>query len=168
MPFVRNQVLGKGSEHDNSPENILINYVKDNWTLTSPPVYDIVTAPYGVMFGLGYFGYGDLVCYCEQTSCDIDSMALGGRLDYVEYYVDLVFTVRDYGLEQMGSTPQDCQAIIDYMEDFFDSNHKGLKSQGFNYIAIKAINHGRRELYGLQVFTETFTICMVHGNLNLE
>lgn len=153
VQFTSSKIAGLDREQDFDVANVVLDWIRNNWTLQNPAPYDKDTNPFGILFGLDYFGYHDFVAYASNhVGHRPKGMSIGGSLEEETVDISFYFTIRRYNPVAGEQLPPELNIVLNYLEDFIDYNPRGLKSQGIRYVHLDRHNTGEREMYGQQVF----------------
>ena len=169
--FTKNYLVGLGREQSNSWENILLNWIKDNWTLQNPALWNQNTNPDGVLFGSEYVGEFDFVCYSKilQNNGGASRNAmLGGRYNIQSPVITFIFNVRDYSVRDGDQVPEEVTNVMEFIEDLIDRNPHGLRSEGVRKMWIINMTNGDREINAQQTYELRFDIQFLIAKVNLE
>lgn len=169
--FTKSYLSGLGRDQSNTWDNIVLNWIESNWSLTTVPKYDPNTAPYGVLFGSDYYGQWDFVASAKVSDGDgIESMGLsiGGRHNQETVNVTFSFSVRKYSVQQGDEIPVEVTYVMEYIEDLIDSNATALKGEGINNMKIIDSHDGELEMFGQQIYEMSFVIRCLVSRINLE
>lgn len=170
MPiFTKNWLSGLGRDASDSWDNIILNWFKDNWTLTTPALYHPDTNPFGVIFGYQYLGYFDFVAYASMLlGSRPELMSIGGRHENHIEDVTFSFSVRDYNLQSGDELPVEVTKVMEFVEDLVDANPRGLQDEGIRYMQLISQRNGEMEVFGQQVFRLDSVIRCIIPKINLE
>lgn len=169
--FTRNYLSGLDRDQANSWENIILNWIENNWTIETPPKYDPDTAPFGVLFGSDYYGHWDLVAstkIMDDAGIASELMSVGGRHEKNTVFVTFVFSVRKYSGQQGDEIPAEVTYVSDFVSNLILRNPKALQNEGIRNMMLMRINDGELEMYGQQIYEMTFVIKCVISRINLE
>lgn len=165
--FSTSYIAGLGREQDFDVANIVLDWIRTNWTLENPAVYDKDLHPYGILFGLDYFGYHDFVAYASNHIGDRPKgMSIGGALESHVIDISFYFTIRRYNPVAGEQLPPEINIVMNYLEDFIDRNPHGLKNYGVRYIYLDRHNTGEREMYGQQIFMLELVLRGLYTRIN--
>lgn len=169
--FTKNWLSGLERDQSNSWENLLLNWVENNWTLTSPGKYHPVTEKHGVLFGSEYYGQWDLVLFAivrDGKGLSSNLLSAGGRFEENTVDINLIFCVRKYSVQGGDEIPVEVTYVAAFLEELIDKNPRGLQSEGIRYMMLQDSFHGEKEYYGQQIFEMNFTIRCIISRINLE
>lgn len=169
--FTKSYLSGLGRDQSNLWENLFIQWIENNWTLTDPPKYHPVTAKHGVLFGLEYFGQWDYVASAsieDNEGISSNLMSLGGRHDSNSFDITFAFSVRKYSAQQGDELATQVTNVSNFIEDLIDENPRALQSEGIRYMTLTSIRDGELELYGQQIYQMRFVISCLVSRINLE
>jgi hypothetical protein len=170
MPsFTKTWLSGLGRDENATADNIILQWIKDNWTLTDPALYNQTTNPFGVIFGSEYLGYFDYVAYAKLVDGSrTELMSIGGRHDNYIKDVTFSFSVRNYHVSSGEEIPIQVSNVFDFVNDLVDYNPRGLQSEGMRYIKLLASRNGEMEVFGQQIYRLDFVIRCFMPKINLE
>jgi hypothetical protein len=170
MPlFTKNWLSGLGRDASNAFENIMLQWFKDNWTLTDPALWHQQDNPFGVIFGTEYLGYFDYVAYTTlEDGARTELMSIGGRHENHIKDITFSFCVRNYSGVRGEEIPVQVNNVFEFVEDLIDSNPRGLASEGIRYMFLRAARNGEMEVYGQQIYHMDFVIRCIIPKINLE
>lgn len=169
--FVKSYLSGLGHEETDTWDNILLEWIKNNWTLTSPAKWHQQDNPFGVIFGTSYVGEFDYVCYTKienDNFGETESTALGGRMDKLMPKVTFIFSVRKYDVSDEDEIPVDVTTIHEFIEDLFDNNPTALKSEGIRRMWLTTVTNGQIEVNAQQIFQMKFLIQLIISKTNFK
>jgi|SRR5215217_602806 len=169
--FTKAWLSGLGRDQSNTWDNIFLNWIESNWTLTSPPKYNAVTAPFGVLFGEDYNGQWDFVAYSsikDEDGVVNENTTIGGRMSKEVVYITFCFTVRKYSVRTGDEIPIEVGNVIEFVEDLIDKNPRALRNEGILLMEFMNYNDGEYEIAGQQIYEIDFRIKCLVSRINLE
>jgi hypothetical protein len=167
--FTKNWLSGLGHDSTDSWDNILLNWIKQNWTLTEPALWHQTNKPFGVIFGSEYLGYFDFVAFAKLSDgARTELMSVGGRHENHIVDVTFSFSVRKYNTQAGDEIPIEVSNVFDFVEDLIDRNPRGLINEGIRYMKIQAARNGEQEVFGQQIYRLDFVIRCIIPKINLE
>lgn len=168
--FTKSYLSGLNRDQSNTWDNIFLNWLENNWTLSTVPKYDPVTAKHGVLFGNDYYGQWDFVASAkisENVGIENKGLSIGGRHDQDTIDISFSFSVRKYSGQQGDEIPQEVTFVMDFVENLIDTHAKDLQNEGIRYMKLIDQRDGEIEMYGQQIYEMRFIIRCLVSRINL-
>ena len=159
------KVLGHTADLSAAPHVILLNYIKNNWTLVDPPAH-VEGTTHGIKFGQQYSGHHDIVLDCELLGgTSVEPMANGWFGYTYNTEIRVVVTVVDFNAGGI-TYPDKLRNIWNYLEEFFRADPSGLVSaEGINALNVSSVSHNVSfdNQFDQQVYTMVMSVQMIYA-----